>query len=138
MDPEAQLGYLFVLCADQLSRTWHGALRTAGINPRQFSMLAVLAREPGISQAALARQVMITAQSAGESLQRLTDSELIARVQTSPGRSAQLQLTEAGRALLVAAYPIVERVNEESFAALSDRERRALMTMLRKLLASAS
>jgi DNA-binding MarR family transcriptional regulator len=133
MDPDAQLGYLLVVCAEQLSRAWHQALRQAGINPRQFSMLAVLAHEPGISQAALARRVLITPQSVSESLNRLIDTGLVARGVAEPGRPAQLELTDAGQAVLAGAYPAVETFNRDSFSVLTEAERATMARLLRKL-----
>jgi DNA-binding MarR family transcriptional regulator len=133
MDPEAQLGYLLVVCADQMSRAWHEALRHAGINPRQFSMLAAIAYDPGISQAKLARQVLITPQSVSESLNRLISADLVTRGTTEPGKPARLVLTDAGHALLADAYPIVEAFNRDRFSALTDRERSLMARLLRKL-----
>ena len=63
LDPDAQLGYLVACVAHDVSRAWYAALRRHRINPRQFSVLASLAREPTLSQAGLARRVMITPQS---------------------------------------------------------------------------
>jgi DNA-binding MarR family transcriptional regulator len=134
LDPHAQLGYLLVVCAERMSREWHAALRSAGINPRQFSMLAVIARDPGISQAELARQVLITAQSVSESLTRLVDAGLVERSSATPGKAAQLVLTAAGRQVLESAYPVVTAFNDAHFAALSARERETLARALRKLM----
>lgn len=136
MDPDAQLGYLLVVCAEQTSRAWHRALRQAGINPRQFSMLSVLAHDPGISQAELARRVLITPQSVSESLNRLIDTDLVTRGVAEPGRPARLELTDAGHAVLANAYPVVEAFNRDSFSALTDRERNVMARLLRKLIAA--
>jgi DNA-binding MarR family transcriptional regulator len=136
MDPAEQLGYLLVVCADQMSRAWHAALRHAGINPRQFSMLAVLAREPGISQADLARRVLITPQSVSESVTRLIDANLVTRGVTEPGKPAELVLTDAGHTVLNNAYPVVKTFNLEAFSALTDRELKIMAGLLRKLIAT--
>jgi DNA-binding MarR family transcriptional regulator len=133
LDPETQLGYMLVRGADQLSRAWHGALRAHSINPRQFSMLACLAHDPGLSQGELARRVMITPQSVSESLSGLIDAGVIARTEAERGRSAQLALTAAGRKLLAKAYPIVEQCDRDSFAALTKADRSELARLLRKL-----
>lgn len=134
LDPESQLGYLLVRGADQVSRPWHEALRAQGINPRQFSMLASLAHDPGISQGELARRVMITPQSTSESLSRLIKAGLVSRGDAGPGRPAQLELTEDGRKLLAKAYPIVEAFNRECFSTLTETERTELARMLLKLI----
>ena len=134
MDPDAQLGYVLVRCAEQMARAWHEALREHGVNPRQFSMLASLAHDPGISQAELARRVMVTPQSMSESLTRLVDAGLIDRGSVEPGLPAQLELTKAGRNVLARAYPVVRAHQDEAFAALTNAERAELARILDKLM----
>jgi len=134
LDPDEQLGYLLVRAADQASRRWHAALRAHGVNPRQFSVLAMLARDPGLSQAELARRVLVTPQSMSESLAGLVRAGLIAREPPEPGLPAQVSLTEAGRDLLAAAYPVIGSVDRATFAALTGRERDDLRRLLRKLI----
>ena len=134
MDPDAQLGYLLVRCAEQLARAWHEALREHGVNPRQFSVLATLAHDSGMSQAELARRVMVTPQSMSESLTRLVDAGLIGRGSVEPGRPARLTLTPAGRSVLTRAYPVVSAHQNEAFAALTDAERVELARILGKLM----
>jgi len=134
LDPESQLGYQLVRVADQVSRIWHRALRTHNINPRQFSVLALLAHDPGLSQGELARRVMVTPQSMSELLVSLRDDGLIKRDAPAPGRAAQVQLTASGRRLLGKAYPVVEESNSEAFAVLSDTEYAELARICKKLL----
>lgn len=134
LDPAAQLGYQLVRVADQVSRRWHAVLRAHGVNPRQFSVLALLAHDPGLSQAELARRVMITPQSMSESLASLLHEGLISRDEPAPGHAARVQLTAAGRALLAKANPLVEACNRDSFAALTAAERASLARVFDKLL----
>ena len=136
LDPESQLGYQLVRVADQVSRSWHAALRSHNINPRQFSVLALLAHDPGLSQAELARRVMVTPQSMSELLATLGDERLIKRAAPAPGRAAQVQLTASGRRLLSKAYPVVEATNSEAFAVLNRAEHAELARMFKKLLAA--
>ena len=116
-----------------MARAWHEALREHGVNPRQFSMLASPAHDPEVSQAELARRVLVTPQSMSESLARLIDAGLIDRGTVEPGRPAQLRLTAAGRSLLVRAYPVVSAHQDQAFAALTDAERAELVRILGKL-----
>jgi len=136
LDPDDQLGYLLARAAAQSEREWARALQAQGINPRQFSMLALVVRAPGISQAELARRVMITPQSASESLGALESQGLIARAPAEPGRASKLELTAQGKALLRRAYPVVENVQREIFRGLSKREQVLLGQLLRKVLTS--
>ena len=133
LDPDEQLGYLLVRAADQASRRWHAALNAHGVNPRQFSVLALLARDPGLSQAELARRVLITPQSMSESLAGLLRAGLIVRQPVEPGLPAQVGLTPAGRELLATAYPVIGSTDRATFAALTSSERDELRRLLRKL-----
>lgn len=130
MDPDAQLGYLIARAGDLVSRRWFEELSARGINPRQFSVLSILVREPGISQAGLARRALITPQSMSELLPRLVAAGLIERGSTAPGRSASLVVADAGRALLARAYPIVSRLDGDAFGAMPAADRRELTRLL--------
>jgi DNA-binding MarR family transcriptional regulator len=134
LDPNQQLGYLLVRVADQVSRAWFKALRDHAINPRQFSALAVLVREPSLSQAELARRVLVTPQSMTELIAALITAKLLRRRPLEPGHPAQLEVTARGQASLCKAYPVVEAVDCESFAALNPAERAELGRLLRKAL----
>lgn len=136
LDPDRQLGYLLALAAGQAERQWASALRAHGINPKQFAMLALLARDAEVSQGELARRVMITPQSVSESLGTLVNQGLISRAAGELGLPSQLQVTNAGRALLRRAYPLVEDSQREIFSALSAREQVVLGELLRKMLRS--
>ena len=119
--------------ADELARSWSAALRKHGINPRQFSILGLLAHDADLSQAEIGRRVMITPQSVGESLTHLLASGWIARNAVAAGRPARLELTPAGRRLLARAYPVVEAHQEKVFSVLTKAERLQLMRMMEKL-----
>ncbi|MEY2934994.1 MAG: hypothetical protein RL033_5743 [Pseudomonadota bacterium] len=134
LDPEEQLGYLVARVADRNSRGWLTALRQHDISPRQFSVLAHVVREPGLTQAELARRTMVTPQSMSELIATLLDAGLLSREAIQPGRQAELEVTGLGKALLRKAYPVVEATNRESFAALTGAERQLLGELLRKLL----
>lgn len=134
LDPDAQLGYLLVRAAREVSRSWLTAVQRHGINPRQFSTLAIVAREPTLSQGELARRVMVTPQSMSESIAGLITAGFLARETPEPGRAARLALTAAGRALLRKAYPIVKAADEACFTSLSSSERERLGDLLGKLL----
>jgi DNA-binding MarR family transcriptional regulator len=134
LDPEQQLGYLMVRVADRISKTWHAALRRHAINPRQFSTLALLVRDPTLSQAELARRVLVTPQSMSDSLANLIDAGLLERGAFQAGRAAQLEVSAQGKALLRKAYPIVAEADRVSFAPLSDKEQTLLSQLLTKQL----
>ncbi|MBW0101140.1 MarR family winged helix-turn-helix transcriptional regulator [Pseudonocardia sp. KRD291] len=134
LQPGDQLGYLLVRAGELVSRPWLSGLRRQGINPRQFSVLAIVAADDGLSQAGLARRASITPQSMGELLRRLEEGGLLDRTTARRGTSATVHVTAAGRARLADAYPVVLRLNEESVASLSADERRRLAALLGKVI----
>lgn len=136
--PEQQLGYVLVRAADQVSRPWLAALRRHGINPRQFSVLALLVHDSMLSQGELARRVMVTPQSMSELVTTLIEGGLLLRRDVTPGRAARLEVTKKGKALLDKAYPVVEATEREAFATLSAKEREQLGELLEKLLTSST
>src|SRR3954471_6322895 len=134
LDPDAQLGYLLVRAAHEVSRSWLAAVRRHGINPTQFGTLAILAREPASSQGELARRVMVTPQSMSDSIGALVSAGLLVRHAVERGRTARLEVTAEGQAVLRRAYPVVEAANDACFTMLSSSQRRHLMDLLDRLL----
>ena len=136
LKPDEQLGHLIVRAAEVISKPWLLGLREHGITPRQFSVLSILAADERLSQADLARRTNITPQSMGELLGGLERSELVSRREQVPGLPTRIAVTEKGEAVLTAAYPVVQRLHEESIAALDPREREVLAMLLHRLIAS--
>jgi len=134
LDPDAQLGYLLVRAAHEVSRSWLAAVRRHGINPTQFGTLAILAREPASSQGELARRVMVTPQSMSDSIGALVSAGLLVRHAVERGRTARLEVTAEGKAVLRRAYPVVEAANDACFTMLSSSQRRNLKALLGKVL----
>lgn len=133
--PESQLGYLLVRLAHALSQRWTRELSPFGLSARQHGALAALAARPQISAGALAREAIITPQSMGELLAGLEERGLVLRrLPAGRGHPAQLELTDAGRALLVQVKPVVESSNSPEELGLTQREidhlRDLLVTML--------
>lgn len=135
LDPMAQVGYLLVRAAELVSRPWSVGLQAFGINPRQFSVLALIAADPGQSQAELARQTSVTPQSMSEMLARLEAAGQVHRSELGGGRPARVTITEAGRTALASAYPQVLRLQQDSVASLSPVEQQELARLLSKLIA---
>jgi DNA-binding MarR family transcriptional regulator len=136
LEPDEQLGYLIVRTAEVVSKPWLRGLREHGINPRQFSVLSILAAQSSLSQAELARRANITPQSMGELLGALERAALVSRGEQVPGLATQIAVTDKGKAVLTAAYPVVQRLQEQSLTALDSREREVLASLLRRLIAA--
>ncbi len=140
-NPDDFLGYTVVRVGHVLARRFDAMLAAHGLTPRQFGVLAHLARDPGLGSGALARLVLITPQSMGALLDELEAAGLVARTPAARGRRRATALTAAGRRRLLAAAPAVAAFERATTAALTPAEHaaanRALHAVLRTALGAA-
>ena len=83
-----------------------GALRSAGITLRQFSVLSAIAEEEGVSQSKLVSVTGIDRSTLADMAARMETAKLIKRVQSkTDARAKSLTLMSAGRKALEKATP---------------------------------
>lgn len=105
---EGHIGFLLVQAGHALRAAMDAALRPHDLTPFQYGALSVLARDPGLSGADLARACNLTPQAINEVLPTLERKHLIERrPHPTHGRIRQATLTDEGRARLRAANPAV-------------------------------
>ena len=104
------------------------------LTPGQFSLLALLAANPGISQIGLSRAFGLDKSTVSPTIDRLEKRGIVARTRTpSDRRFYALRLTAEGRALLERATRLVEEQERAMAAALKPGERDAMIDMLRRV-----
>jgi DNA-binding MarR family transcriptional regulator len=107
-------------------------LRELGVTTPQYAAMSVLAEEPGLSNAQLARRSFVTPQTMNQILARLGASGMVERrAHAEHGRVFQSYLTEEGQRLLRVCHRRVFAVEEQMVSALSDAERLRLIRALR-------
>ena len=113
--------------------------REAGLDVGQGDVLFTLRRSGPpfrLSPTELARRTLVTTGTMTNRLDRLESRGLVRRLpDPDDGRGLAVELTEAGVAVVDDALPGHVAALEETFAALSDRERAQLVRLTRKLLA---
>ena len=118
---EGHSGFLLVQAWYALRAAMDTALRPHDLTPFQYGALSVLARDPGLSGADLARACNLTPQAVNEVLPKLERKGLIERYpHPTHGRILQATLTDEGQRRLQAANPAVralEAAIEEGFTA---------------------
>lgn len=115
-------------------RRLHEVFASQGLNAHQFGVLVQVSREPGSSQAALARGVLVTPQSIGEILTQMETAGLISRTPPPrPGAAISVHITAHGRAKLDATYPLVGAVNAPSALGLTPAEALTLNELLHRV-----
>lgn len=118
---EGHIGFLLVQVWHTLNAAMDTALRPHDLTPPQYGVLSVLARDPGLSGADLARAFNTTPQATNPVLAALERKHLIKRLpHPTHGRILQATLTDEGQRRLQAANPAVralEAAIEDGFTA---------------------
>jgi DNA-binding MarR family transcriptional regulator len=118
---EGHIGYLLRQASYTLRSALDAILRPLGLNAPQYSVLSVLARDPGASGADLARACNTTPQAISGVLATLEREGLVERhPHPTHGRILQVSLTSEGTRRLEAANPAVRRLEaaiERGFSA---------------------
>jgi len=121
------VGYLLKQAAVALRAGMDAVLRPLGLSTSQYSCLEVLAQQPGLSNAELARATFVTRQAMDGVLKGLVERGLVTRSTTAPrGRALPTELTAAGREHLRAASTAVRAVERRMLAPLDEARRRGL------------
>lgn len=110
-------------------------LAAHGLNPIHFGVLAYLAIAPEMTQADLARAVLVRPQSIAPLLDGLQDRGLIRRTgDRARGRRNPVQITDDGRQALDAVWDIALSTNDLSDAGLTNQESAELNRLLLKII----
>lgn len=123
------------LALDDLSR----ALAPRGISSSEFDVLGALARNGGPLRASeVTALTMVSGAATTKHADRLVKLGLIERHRWEPdGRVVMLALTDAGRELVDAEYPARVERDRQLLRGLDEEERRALISLLRRVTANA-
>jgi DNA-binding MarR family transcriptional regulator len=98
-------------------------LREHGLSTAQYAVLTVLAREPGVSGAELARGCNISPQAMNGILVTLERDDLVERhPHPTHGRILQVTLTEEGERRLTAARPAVDALEARVEEGYSEKQ----------------
>jgi DNA-binding MarR family transcriptional regulator len=117
---EGHSGYLLRQAWNAFRTAMDAALRAEGLSGAQYAALSVLARDPGLSGADLARACNTTPQAINGVVGTLERAGLVARrAHPSHGRILQAFLTDEGRRRLDRATPAVRAVERSIEAGLA-------------------
>jgi DNA-binding MarR family transcriptional regulator len=135
---EGRSGYLLRQAWHAFSGAMETELRQHGLTGAQYAALSVLARQPGLSGADLARACNTTPQAMNGVLGTLERERLVTRTaHPTHGRILQADLTAEGRRRLDRATPAVRAVEHTVEAGLSPAQvaevKRWLVTVAQRL-----
>jgi len=107
-----------------------------GLRPVDFSVLSLIAHNPGITSRQLCSTLNIQPPNLVGMISQLHKRELITRrPHPHDGRAMGLHLTPAGKKLVKQAEVTASELEDQATAGLSAAERRTLMLLLRKIYA---
>jgi MarR family transcriptional regulator, lower aerobic nicotinate degradation pathway regulator len=105
-----------------------------GVTPVQYAALQVVGDQPGIDQRTLAGAIGLDVSTIGGVVNRLESRGLLVRSTTAEDRRVrQLNLTKAGRDLLVKIVPSMLKAQQLILKPLNKTERAEFLRMLRTL-----
>jgi DNA-binding MarR family transcriptional regulator len=134
---DANLTWSAVRVARLVGQRLQDRLAPHGLNPIHFGVLAQLAIETEMTQADLARSVLVRPQSVAPLLDGLQDRGLIVRTgDRARGRRNPVRLTDAGRCALDAVRPVALSANDLSDVGLTPPESAELNRLLLKVIDS--
>ena len=109
-------------------------VRTLGLTPAQFDIVATLGNTPGMTARELGEKTLITKGTLTGVVDRLEGKKLVRRVaMPSDGRCQIIQLTVQGEKLFSRIFPAHLAHMERAFAQLSQKELAGMTESLRKL-----
>lgn len=130
---ENRVGYELKRVQHDLRLGMDQTLRELGVTTPQYAALSVLAEEPGLSNAALARRSFVTPQTMNQILFRLETAGLVERrPHPEHGPVLQAYLTEEGERLRQKCVERVDVIEGLMVSGLSEDERSDLLGLLRR------
>lgn len=128
------LGFMLRLAQLRLFERFFQGFAEAGVRPGEFTVLWVIALNPGVRQGALARVLRIKPAHMTKLVQRLVSDGLVRRhVPPQDRRSVELTLTAAGQGYLDRNRATFLRVHDAEREGLTEAEGRELLRLLNKL-----
>lgn len=122
------VGYVLKQASSALRSSMDAALRPLGLTVPQYACLELLGRQPGLSNADLARGAFVSRQSMNGVVRGLQDRGLVTRPAVAPhGRALPTELTGAGRRQLRPASVAVRTVERQMLDGLADSAQRRLL-----------
>jgi DNA-binding MarR family transcriptional regulator len=132
LDPQNSLCCLMWQLSHSVEQEIAVSLADMNLTVLQLEALAELSMDPSLSTADLARRTFVTPQNMSLTVSKLADRGYLVRsAHATNARINRLELTARGRRVLDRGVERARRVETETFAALTGRERARMIAALR-------
>jgi DNA-binding MarR family transcriptional regulator len=129
------IGYHMVQADIPFKRTFFKHIgQPLGLRPVEFTILVLLAHNPGVTAKQLALALAVTAPHITILIDKLSDKGLVARVRSETDRRAHnIHLTPEGERLARRALGVSKTMEQDALRHLSEGERVMLLELLQKV-----
>lgn len=129
--PDGRMGYLLRQAHQAMRTAMERELRDLGITASQYSLMCVVAAQPGLSVTELAGDSMLTQQTTSEIVRVLQREGIVtSEPNAADQRARRIYLSGRGGAILREADERVRLLEEAALADLKPAERRRMMMSL--------
>jgi DNA-binding MarR family transcriptional regulator len=134
---QPRISYLIGRLHRTLRKTLDESIREHGLTAAQYAALSILAEQPGLSNAQLARRSFMSAQSAHQTLHALHEAGFVRRKpDPDHGRISTTELTTRGRTALDACERVVDATERSMLAQLGADPKKRLIAGLKTCLSA--
>jgi DNA-binding MarR family transcriptional regulator len=127
MKPDLRTGYLIKKAQLLIRTVMNDRLRSLRVTLPQYAALSALERSPGLSNAELARECFVTAQTMIRISQSLENAGLLRRSShPTNARILQEELTPLGHSTVTKCHKISQQIEVEMLSGVGEKEQRAL------------
>ncbi|HMC17037.1 MAG TPA: MarR family transcriptional regulator [Albitalea sp.] len=128
------VGYAATRASVELKKTFQKHLGPLELKAVEFSILVLVASNPGVNQKQLCQTLEVSAPNMAITLDRMVERGWVERVRSTEDRRAQeVHLTAVGRGLVQRAERIAGHMEREATDVLSEAERLLLIELLLRL-----
>lgn len=126
--------------AEQCAADIFARVAPAGqLTPRQFTILAAIETDPGISQTGLVDKTGIDRSTLADIIRRMLEKDLLQRQRTAEdARAYAVKLTRKGANLLKKMRPIADQVDKELLKAIPKDRKDVFLSVLAQMVESLS
>lgn len=134
---QGSLGYWLRIAQIRIFKDFEAELAALGVTPAVFSLMEVLAANPGITQSKLASSIHLDRSSMVPMLDKLEKRGIVSRqASTTDRRHNHIYLTDEGHALHQQAREHVSIHDQRTAAPLTAEEKATLIALLKKMTAA--
>lgn len=134
---ESHAGFWLRFVSNHVSQSFAAKLAPTGVTVAEWVILRELSDTGETAASRIAASSGLTRGAVSKLIDRLLHKGLVSRAEAGEDRRFQdVKLTAAGRALVPRLAALADRNDEEFFGQISTREREALVSTLRKLVAA--